>query len=92
VRFRSDDVGVGDPRDGEFARQPLQRGHDLERRIAHVGRRQGHDLGAAVGQLHQQPVGGEHAEGLAERRARDAQPFAELALVQLGARLPPRPR
>ena len=49
---------------------------------AHIVARQRHDLGAAVGQLDQQPVGRQHAEGLAQRRARHAQPLAQLALVQ----------
>ena len=65
--------------------QAFQRGHDLEG-MAHVLARQRHDLDAAIGQLQQQAVGRQQAEGLAQRRARDAELLAELALVQPRAR------
>jgi hypothetical protein len=53
--------------------------------MANIVARQDHDLGAAVGQLNQQPIPRQHAESLAQRRARHAQLLAEFALVQLGA-------
>ena len=87
-RAQIGDVVVGHPCHREFACQPFQGGHDLEA-IAHIVRRQGHDLRTAIGKLNQQPVGRQHAEGFPHRRARDAQALAEFALVQLGARLQP---
>jgi hypothetical protein len=41
--------------------------------------------GAAVGQQVGQAFGGQQLDGLAQRRARDAQLLAQLALVELGA-------
>ena len=78
------DVVVGHPGHGEFARQAFESGHHLKA-VTHVVGRQRHDLGAAIGELHQKSVGRQHAERLAQRRARNAQPFAKLPLVQLGA-------
>ena len=50
--------------------------------MAHVLARQRHDLDAAIGQLQQQALGRQQPERFAQRRARQAELLAELALVQ----------
>ncbi len=69
----------------QLAGHRLQPAHHLEQVVDGLAREQ-HHLGAAVGQQRDQPVAGQHLEGLAQWRARDLELVAQHALVEPGAR------
>ncbi len=79
------EIGLVHAHARELAREPFQCRHHFEG-MTDIFRRQGHHLGTAIGELHQKPVRRQHAESLPQRRARHAQPLAQLPLVEACAR------
>ena len=78
-------LGWCDSLRGQFARLRFQTGHDLKS-VQHIGFAQQDGNGPPVGQQLNQPFGGQHLDGFAQRRARDIEHFTQFALIELGAR------